>query len=346
MTPSDPPIEKIHEIFRITISLMGKHGVPPLPNNYKVWFEYASGNPRICEVIDGIIGKGRPITQKVNDRIYSEYVEYDTQPVYKRLEEGITRILSEVQDGIRNTGKEVSERGKNIERISNQVSGKDGSEKIRSIANTILFETHAILQSSEAFKNRLDSSSEEVEALKKELASEKEKAVTDALTGLANRRALEAELKRKMQSVKEKKSALCLLMLDIDHFKRINDTHGHLVGDRVLTITSSLLKDQVKGKDFIARYGGEEFIVLLPDTPMVGAMILAEKIRVNVEGLQLQVKKGKEKESIGKVTISIGVAQYNPSEPMEDLIARADRCLYHSKSNGRNQVTGENMLQE
>lgn len=330
----------------MTISLMGKNGVPPLPNNYKVWYEYASGNPRICEVINGMIEKGRPITQKANDRIYSDFVEYDYQPVYKRLEEGITRILSEVQDGIESTGKEVSERGKKIERISSQVSGADGSDKIRNIASTILFETHAIVKSSEAFKNRLDSSSEEVESLKKELATEKEKAVTDPLTGLANRRALETELKRKIQAAQEKNSSLCLLMLDIDYFKRINDTHGHLVGDKVLTITATLLKDQVKGKDFTARYGGEEFVVILPDTPIVGAMILAEKIRVNVEGLQLQVKKGKEKESVGKVTISIGVARYNSSESMEDLIARADKCLYHSKATGRNRVTGENMIQE
>lgn len=344
MTQKEEPIEKINENFRITISLMGKHGVAPSPNNYKVWYEYASGNPRLSEVINGMIENGRPITQKVNDRLYSDYVEYSHMPVYHKLEEGIKRILLEMMDGITTTGKEVSERGKKIEKISSQVSVSDGSEKIKSFATSILSETRAIVESSEQFKSRLEHTSEEVVALKKELATEKEKAVTDPLTGVANRRALESELKQKIKEASEKKLNLCLLMADIDHFKRVNDTHGHLVGDKVLTITSTMLKEQVKGKDFIARYGGEEFVILLPDTPIVGAMIVAEKIRVSVEGLQLQVKKTQTRESIGKVTISIGVAKYIPGESMEDFIARADKCLYHSKANGRNRVTGENMI--
>ncbi|MBU0990998.1 MAG: GGDEF domain-containing protein [Proteobacteria bacterium] len=344
MTEKEDNAQKVNEIFRLTISLMGKHGVTPTPNNYKVWYEYASGNPRLCEVINGMIENGRPITKTVNDRLYTDYVESINLPFYQKLEEGIGRILSEMVDGITATGKEVTERGKKIATISKQVSSSDNNEKIRNFASSILSETKAIVESSEQFKTRLENTSEEVAALKKELATVKEKAVTDPLTGLANRRALENELKDKIKQVSETNQSLCLLMADIDHFKKINDTHGHLVGDRVLTITSTMMKEQVKGKDVVARYGGEEFVLLLPDTPLVGAMIVAEKIRTNLESLQLQVKKNQAKESIGKITISIGVAKYIPNESMEDLIARADKCLYHSKNNGRNQVTSENML--
>ena len=337
-------IEKINETFRLAISLMGKHGVPPTPNNYKVWYEYASGNPRLGEVINGMVESGHPINQQVNDRLYTDYVEYNHMPMYQKLEEGIGRILMDMTEGIETTGNEVATRGKKIETISNQVAPATDSGKIRSLASSILFEAKAIVESGEKFKHRLENTSEEVAALKKELASEKAKAITDPLTGLANRRALEIELKKKIKQAMEKNHHLTLLMADIDHFKKINDTHGHLVGDRVLAITATMLKDQVKGKDFIARYGGEEFILLLPDTPLIGAMIVAEKIRSNLESLQLQVNKNQLKQAIGKITISIGVARYVSGESMEAFVARADRCLYHSKNNGRNQVTSENMI--
>ncbi len=125
--------------------------------------------------------------------------------------------------------------------------------------------------------------------------------------------------------------------MDIDHFKRINDTHGHIFGDRVIKAVAKIVRDNVKGRDIAARYGGEEFIVLLPDTPLRGAQRLAEGIRIAVASSRF--RRIDDSDADDGVTISIGVANLHAGESPTCLLERADRALYASKANGRNLVT-------
>jgi diguanylate cyclase len=126
-------------------------------------------------------------------------------------------------------------------------------------------------------------------------------------------------------------------MTDIDFFKKVNDTYGHVFGDKVIRVVAQTLKDNVKGKDLAARYGGEEFVILLQDTPANGARILAERIRTAVENGR--IRRAGNDESIAKITISLGVASYRAGESASDFIERADKALYESKIQGRNRVT-------
>jgi diguanylate cyclase len=128
-------------------------------------------------------------------------------------------------------------------------------------------------------------------------------------------------------------------MADIDHFKKINDTHGHLVGDNVIRMVAGTLKNSVKGRDDVARIGGEEFAVILPDTPIDGALKLAEDMRVTFDKFDL--KKKNSGESLGKVTLSFGVTKYQFGESVETFINRADEALYKSKNTGRNKVSSQ-----
>ena len=126
-------------------------------------------------------------------------------------------------------------------------------------------------------------------------------------------------------------------MADIDHFKQVNDTYGHVFGDKVIQAVATILKHNVKGKDTAARYGGEEFVVLLPDTPIEGAHQLAENIRSLVASAR--VRKSMEDWAPAGFSVSLGVANYRVGESVADFIARADAALYASKSAGRNRVT-------
>ena len=161
-------------------------------------------------------------------------------------------------------------------------------------------------------------------------------ATTDPLTRLLNRRALLERLSREVDRAKRYESMLTFLLLDIDHFKRINDERGHLVGDAVLRQIGALVEASVRTVDIAARYGGEEFVLLLPETSQDGGIIFAERLRESIERYPFDAS-GEEPLHL---TASIGVATF-PSprvDSTEDLFARADEALYRAKSSGRNQV--------
>ncbi len=163
-------------------------------------------------------------------------------------------------------------------------------------------------------------------------------AQTDPLTQLVNRRALTVRLGTEMERVRRYNAPLALLLLDLDHFKRVNDTYGHLAGDDVLFGVASLLQRAVRSVDLVARYGGEEFVIVLPETGKQGAIAFAERIRDKVATHRYVIAGGQEIH----VTASIGVATY-PSpqlESVEDLFRAADAALYRAKGRGRNLVCG------
>ncbi|MFH1212532.1 MAG: diguanylate cyclase [Candidatus Neomarinimicrobiota bacterium] len=156
---------------------------------------------------------------------------------------------------------------------------------------------------------------------------------TDALTGINNRRNFDQELKREIARSIRYDSPLSLLMLDIDLFKKINDTYGHLFGDEVLKMIGQILQKSLRKHDICARYGGEEFVVLLPETTAREALIAAEKIRTFVAGQKISFE-----QAVSSVTLSAGVAQFNAASMPEDkkLIDAADKAMYEAKRSGRN----------
>ena len=160
--------------------------------------------------------------------------------------------------------------------------------------------------------------------------------VTDELTGLANRRHLDTELARELERHRRHKRTFAVLMLDVDKFKVLNDTHGHPAGDAVLRQLAKLLGDCTRRGDTVARFGGEEFMLILPETPAAGALHLAENIRASVEEHPFVIERG----NALRATVSIGLARFpDHGDSAEALIAAADGALYRSKQSGRNRIT-------
>ena len=156
----------------------------------------------------------------------------------------------------------------------------------------------------------------------------------DALTGLFNRRAVDIEVQRQWERFQRHHRSFAVLLVDIDHFKRINDTRGHAAGDEVLAQVAALLESHARSTDAVGRIGGEEFLVLLPDVDAAEALRSAERLRVLVEERELRAR--------GEpltVTVSVGIALARPGDPRaEAMIARADEALYRAKAEGRNRV--------
>jgi len=158
-------------------------------------------------------------------------------------------------------------------------------------------------------------------------------AVTDQLTGLHNRRKLDDTMLLEIERAKRYQTPLSVIMCDLDHFKSINDTYGHKTGDDVIIATSTVIKNGVRASDIVGRWGGEEFLIICPHTDQQGAMVLAEKLRLDISLLKV--------EPYLSITASFGVAEYILGEDSEALLCRADKLLYVAKSEGRNQVRME-----
>ena len=158
-------------------------------------------------------------------------------------------------------------------------------------------------------------------------------ATLDALTNLNNRRQFEVRLKQEIATTKRQKNPLCAMMVDIDFFKKVNDTYGHASGDAVLRTVASIIKEHLRESDIPSRYGGEEFAVLLPYTHIEEAKIVGERLRKAVETTPIPI----DKKNIN-VTISMGLAEFDVKESGEELFKRADSALYEAKEGGRNRV--------
>ena len=158
---------------------------------------------------------------------------------------------------------------------------------------------------------------------------------TDVLTGVGNRRWFEEQGRREIERAWRQQESLCLLIFDVDHFKRINDTYGHDVGDQVLRTLSSQMQGGLRGVDLLARLGGEEFIVMLPSTGLVEARQVAERMRAHLEACEMDLGSGQSE----RVTVSVGVCELGPAaRDLDGLLKGADQALYRAKRAGRNQV--------
>lgn len=165
-------------------------------------------------------------------------------------------------------------------------------------------------------------------------------ATLDALTGFYNRRQLDERVKQEISSAKRKHTALCAIMIDIDYFKKVNDTYGHAAGDFILKTVSKIIRGQLREYDIAARYGGEEFAILLPFTEEDEAVMVAERLRKAVENKIIDIEKVNTKNDTKtiRITISLGIYQFKPTDRNQDLLMNADKALYEAKENGRNRV--------
>ncbi len=184
-------------------------------------------------------------------------------------------------------------------------------------------------------------SAAEIKQLKEELQQANELAKTDELTGIPNRRGFNSFIDHVSKEAIEQQSSFALIILDLDFFKTINDTFGHLIGDSTLRYIAKLLASETKGRDYIARIGGEEFAVVLPNTNYNAALKVADNIRQEISTKKLIVKNHNQPL---KISVSGGVAMYQMNEELEHLVQRADSALYHAKNHGRNRITGEESL--
>ena len=332
-------IDDSRQYLRLTLELIGKHGLPTDPQNYCIWYEYASDkNKKLKAAIDDHLKNNGTFSEEINRQLYNQYIAGSSETLTTLIREGLEKVFSEIISAIKTTNQHFSASENHLESINDSIVPSLSEADLEKIVKQIKLEIKSLESTNGSFKDQLQQAAHEIDQLKNKMVHYREEALKDPLTRIDNRRGFEKKLKDSIAQANDDETSLCLIIADIDYFKKINDTHGHLVGDNVLRMVAATIKDSTKGKDLAARIGGEEFAILLPDTPFDGAMKLANDIRLAFERLDL--KKKSTGESLGKITLSFGVANYKSNEATEDFVSRADEALYQSKNAGRNRVTG------
>lgn len=336
------PAEAAYDYAKRALPLMTRYGVKPTPKNYAVWYVYvAAGHEMLVREIETMISERITFTEEVNEYLYNTYISDANSVIIKQTTQNAHRVLAEILQAINSfSGDTQAQQAQ----LASHMGGVEGAAEgdLKTLAEQIIQSVASMKESGGRLEDRLEDSREEIHQLRQNLARITTESERDFLTGLYNRKALDQKLDRALQQAAQEGHSLCLLMLDIDHFKAFNDNYGHLIGDEVLKIVSKTMIDCVKGMDIVARYGGEEFCVLLPSTPLGGAMIVAENLRKAIASRGLKHRDSGEE--YGRITVSIGVAMYRPETDTQlALIKRADDALYRAKKSGRNCVTQERM---
>ncbi|MGZ8174491.1 MULTISPECIES: GGDEF domain-containing protein [Methylobacter] len=323
---------------------MSKNKIATDPLNFAIFYEYIIGrNIHLNNELDELLEKQTVFTSEISIKLFKKHICDTSVNSLEKINHTLLQLTNKTGEAIDTTGEKASAATIHFQNQSKKLENNQSLSDIKTVLAEIIARTQDLAETSKTLQVQLDESKKEMQLLRQDLAQARETAKTDALTGLFNRRAFDQKLDECIEKThKQNDSELCLLILDLDHFKQINDTFGHQAGDSVLRYTANLIKQHIAEYHCAARYGGEEMAIIMPNTPFNKAMEIAEKIRSSLA--QHPLKRKCSKESIGKVTLSIGVSGFKINDSIESLIERADKAMYRAKDNGRNQVMAENCL--
>ncbi len=303
-TPSGPPIGS-----QAVIASMRQHGIAFTADNYAVWHCYlTASNTALKRAIDIILSNGMAVGENTLRTLYTRHFCHASDAL--ALRDLATRSLL------------ILSRASELAPMEASMLAQLGQDM------------RDMVEQSERMTRLLGQSEQRVAELERFLDDARQEASTDGLTGLANRRAFDAALRSKAGDAMNDGTDLACIMVDIDHFKRVNDCWGHPAGDEILRMVAGILTGVVRGQDIVARYGGEEFALILPETDRHGALPVAENLRSAVERHALLSTQAGDL----RITISAGAACYDPGENLGAWLARADAALYAAKHAGRNRV--------
>jgi diguanylate cyclase len=313
------------------------HNLTPLPDNYRLWFEYAAGTlDALVNSIDELISSGETINEANSKSLFLHHLGTEDQRKADASIRSVIEMLGNVANDIQGWGDGSDASYRRLQDCRDRL-GKDPSPaQIGEIIQEATGELQKTIESGKLATQAITRLRDEITILRQGIDQLSDQAITDALTGIPNRRGFDLALEQAMTDANRTRNAFTLIMLDIDHFKNINDKYGHPTGDKVLRYVASMIRNALRGDDFVARFGGEEFAVILPNTLLANGESVAENIRKKLCARPLT--RGGDKLSLGHITASFGLTRFKLDEDSRSVIKRADDNLYKAKQQGRNRV--------
>jgi diguanylate cyclase len=344
---SDPALEDLDPDYAAALAdranrYMVQHGVTPTPGNFAVWFAYARGaSPELKRAIDALIAAKKPFDANANQELFAIHLAPSSASkiigdIPERMKSVMTAAKRYVAAAIADSRTHIDAIGGVAEQAEN---GGDPKFLVQALMSEL---TQAAARASE-LETHLSETSREMDAIRESLNEAEARANTDPLTGLPNRRALDEFLGASQLAALEKSEPLSVLLIDIDHFRKFNDKHGHGLGDQLLRLMANALRERVRGTDLPARYGGDELIAVLPGAQLAACEAVAELIRKSIS--ECRITRRSTGDVLPGITVSIGVAQFRPGESMAELVERCNRAVSLAKRIGRNRVVTEIRLE-
>ena len=331
-------LEQSSEFLRLTLPYLSRSGAGMDPISYALWYEYVSGrNSEVRTALDQLTKDGKRLTPEATLALYRHHVDPCNEKAVQDARANLDRISEQMSRSVEESARQAKALDVSLVESARKLKGGLDPDGLKTIVAGLSGDIQGMRSVALDLGRQLDDGRREMEQLREELVRARHEALTDALTGVLNRKGFERAMAEMMEGYNAECGPLSLLVVDIDHFKKVNDTYGHLLGDKVLRTIAQTMKQRLKGRDTVARYGGEEFVVILPDTAPERAAIVAEQLRSVIENGK--IRRGDGGEPIGTVTISVGGTAYVAGEPVSEFIHRADEAMYRSKNAGRNRVT-------
>lgn len=335
---------KTHQFAKDSLLKIEQQGLLPTPLHYLVMFEWLCQiDPVIAEQIDTTI-KLKQYNDVTSEEIFHQLFGHLIQNKLPTAEfaDMIKLLISNMHTWLSQSSQNNQEIESELNAITETLS-KEGlvNHALEQLNNKIMPKLKAQHQQTLELTKSMTESQTEIVNLKAELEKATSISLTDELTNIPNRRGFKKIITDVIEQAQTAQSSFILIVIDVDFFKKINDTHGHLLGDSILRYLARFLTQETKGKDFIARVGGEEFVVVLTDTSYDNGIKFANQLRLKLANKPLQIRTQKQALNI---TISAGVAMYQMGEEYDSLFNRADKALYLAKNKGRNKVCGETEL--
>ena len=334
LTNIEESLETTVQRAHTALDLLSGAMIPPTPPRFAVAYAHQLGAvPDMSLAITRLIGHERLNAEAV-DEFFHQFLA--TDPNQAELDAASRKIQSAVGDVAEQIGSSSVRHQSFADGLQGFAGALAHGNATSSQTQALLSLTREVEQDHKHLHDRLGQTMRELDVLRTQLDRLEREARRDALTGIGNRAQFDRQLRAAVSRVKRENAPLCLMMIDIDHFKRFNDLYGHQMGDQVLKLVAHQLALVGGEKHQPARYGGEEFALILAGADLSEAAKLAETLRAKVEGRK--VVNRRTGQTLGQVTLSIGVARFRAGETAAELVHRADEAMYRAKSNGRNCV--------
>ena len=338
-SPDDTDFDYATSVARKAVDLMAMYRVPPTPDNFSVWFTYALGaSIELKRAIDILIGNKRRFDAKTNNDLFNAYVGLQGSNG-QTIDHASQRLRSLMVSARQFLSTAIADNRSQVQAMNGVADRRDTEVDPRLLIESLISELEKATSRATRLETNFAEKARELDSIRDSLSKSEERAKTDTLTGLPNRRGLEEFFRVAQIAAMERGEPLSVLLIDIDHFKKFNDNFGHGVGDQVLRLMAKVLREKLRERDLPARYGGEELIAVLPSADVATCAAVAERIRHAIA--ECSITRRSTDEVLPQMTISIGVAQFQPGESMGELIERCDRALYLAKKTGRNRVVTE-----